>query len=173
MDENLKWQALPDYSVVLRQYAPQIVELSGLVPRMIAELVTTANESPDLSFENLEDKFINAIYSLLKRKHDQYMKSLTDEEDKIKFYEMLRKLFLSKSIPSISICDSAYRDSGPLITKKNQKLRFYNGVACMWYSARDIRQIFFLLRTTRPTSWELYNANQRELGVHFEALFFR
>jgi hypothetical protein len=54
MEEYVQWQAYSDYPDILRQYSSEVVELSGLVLRMIVELVSIVNIYPDRNFDTIK-----------------------------------------------------------------------------------------------------------------------
>ncbi|KAK4524318.1 hypothetical protein GAYE_SCF03G2217 [Galdieria yellowstonensis] len=113
MREFATWQKLDDYPLVLKENCSKLMELSGLVPSLIAELVKMTRILPHFSFE----------------KHNQYVHSLNDEFFKEEFVDMLYELFLSKRTPRRITCRGGYLDRGLVITTNRFYLRFCNGIA--------------------------------------------
>ncbi|KAK4527020.1 hypothetical protein GAYE_SCF31G4941 [Galdieria yellowstonensis] len=94
------WERLDDYPKIFRDNESTVVDLTGFVPGMIAELI------------------------------GEYVKSLTHEVDKKQFYDGLHKLFRGRETSAITLFDSAYRDRGLLIAMNDGSLQFYNSIAC-------------------------------------------
>ncbi|GJQ11518.1 hypothetical protein GpartN1_g3309.t1 [Galdieria partita] len=134
------WEALPDYPSILRENSDEVVELTGLVPRMIVKIVALANDHPDASFEDLRVEFTAKVYCEMIRKHNDYLDGLRSEEEKREFDSMLYKLFMDRTKPNITIADGAYISRGLLVVVSHIYLRFYNSVA------RDILLSSFLKR---------------------------
>jgi len=128
LEEFAIWERLDDYPETLRDNESIVVDCTGFVPGMIAELIELSRSFPNLSFEELVSKFTKEVYNDMKKRHKEYVDSLK-EEDKETFYNMLYELFLGRETPAITLFDSAYRDRGLLITMNNGSLRFYNSIA--------------------------------------------
>ncbi|GJQ14913.1 hypothetical protein GpartN1_g6704.t1 [Galdieria partita] len=164
------WQDLPDYPPILRQHSDEMVELTGLVPRMIAEMVNLAKDLPNASFQDLKRDFISECLPEMKKKHRTYVRSLKYEEDRDDFYSMLYDLFMDRKAPSVTLADGAYRDRGLLIVVNRSYLRFYNSIA------RDILLSSFLKRYASENYlaelFERYRSDQSTRGQTFEKLFF-
>ncbi|KAK4529116.1 hypothetical protein GAYE_SCF78G7068 [Galdieria yellowstonensis] len=122
------WQALDDYPETFRDNEGTIVDLTGRVPRTIAELMELSRSFRNFSFEELVAWFTKNAFGDMKKRHEAYLNSLTEEKKKA-FYNMLYELFLGRETPAITLFDSAYRDRGLLLEMKNGSLRFYNSIA--------------------------------------------
>ncbi|GJQ09016.1 hypothetical protein GpartN1_g5348.t1 [Galdieria partita] len=103
------WQELPDYPSILREHSEEVVELTGLVPRMIAKMVFLANDIPYVKFENLKTYFTSECFPEMKKSHTTYVRSLSYKEARDDFYTMLYKLFMHWKVPNVIIADEAYR----------------------------------------------------------------
>ncbi|GJQ13971.1 hypothetical protein GpartN1_g5762.t1 [Galdieria partita] len=164
------WQDLPDYPPILRQHSDEMVELTGLVPRMIAKMVTLAKDLPDASFEYLQAELTSYLYSEMTRSHNDYLDGLRSEREKRAFDSMLYKLFMDRSKPNITVADGAYRDRGLLVVVSRIYLRFYNSVA------RDILLSSFLERYASENYlaelFKRYRSDPGTRGQTFEKLFF-
>ncbi|GJQ14721.1 hypothetical protein GpartN1_g6512.t1 [Galdieria partita] len=164
------WQDLPDYPPILRQHSDEMVELTGLVPRMIAKMFTLANHLPNASFQDLKRDFISECLPEMKKKHRTYVRRLKYEEDRDDFYSMLYDLFMDRKAPSVTLADGAYRDRGLLIVVNRSYLRFYNSIA------RDILLSSFLKRYASENYlaelFQLYRRDPSTRGQTFEKLFF-
>ncbi|GJQ12774.1 hypothetical protein GpartN1_g4565.t1 [Galdieria partita] len=164
------WQDLPDYPSILRQHSDEVVELTGLVPRMIAKMVFLANDRPDANFESLKIHFTSNLYSGMIRKHNGYLDGLSAGREKSDFDSMLYKLFMDRNKPNITIADAAYTSRGLLVVVSGIYLRFYNSVA------RDILLSSFLERYTSENYlaelFERYRSDPSTRGQTFEKLFF-
>ncbi|PYD07086.1 hypothetical protein DND62_31380, partial [Pseudomonas syringae pv. pisi] len=79
MKEFAAWQKLDDYPLVLKENCSKLMELSSLVPSLIAALVKMTRIFPHFSFEQLADKFYRKTAYEMKRKDNQYVHSLNDE----------------------------------------------------------------------------------------------
>ncbi|GJQ14723.1 hypothetical protein GpartN1_g6514.t1 [Galdieria partita] len=123
------WEELPDYPSILRQHSDEIVELTGLVPIMIAKMVALANDHPDASFEDLRVEFTAKVYCEMMRRHNDYLDGLSSEREKRNFDSMLYKLFMDRTKPNITIADGVYISRGLLVVVDRIYLRFYNSVA--------------------------------------------
>jgi hypothetical protein len=170
IEEYEEWIQLPEYPEILRQYSSQVVELSGLVPRMIAELVDIVRKNANATFQDIEKNFINEISPSMKKAHVGYLRSL-DEYGKHTFNEMLSSLFLGRSTPNMTVADGGYRDRGLLITLNNKSLRFYNSIA------RDILFSSFLFEFGSSDNIASLTENFKKIsgsekGFIFEKLFF-
>ncbi|KAK4525357.1 hypothetical protein GAYE_SCF09G3265 [Galdieria yellowstonensis] len=122
------WQALDDYPETFRDNESTIVDLTGRVPRTIAELIELSRSFRNFSFEALVAWFTKNAFGDMKKRHEAYLNSLTEEKKKA-FYNMLYELFLGRETPAIALFDSAYRDRGLLLEMNNGSLRFYNSIA--------------------------------------------
>ncbi|KAK4528873.1 hypothetical protein GAYE_SCF66G6821 [Galdieria yellowstonensis] len=122
------WQALDDYPETFRDNESTIVDLTGRVPRTIAELIELRRSFRNFSFEALVAWFTKNAFGDMKKRHEAYLNSLTEEKKKA-FYNMLYELFLGRETPAITLFDSAYRDRGLLLEMNNGSLRFYNSIA--------------------------------------------
>ncbi|GJQ12170.1 hypothetical protein GpartN1_g3961.t1 [Galdieria partita] len=164
------WQDLPDYPPILRQHSDEMVELTGLVPRMIAKMVTLAKDLPDASFEYLQAELTSYLYSEMTRSHNDYLDGLRSEREKRAFDSMLYKLFMDRSKPNITVADGAYRDRGLLVVVSRIYIRFYNSVA------RDILLSSFLERYASENYlaelFKRYRSDPGTRGQTFEKLFF-
>ncbi|GJQ11733.1 hypothetical protein GpartN1_g3524.t1 [Galdieria partita] len=164
------WQDLPDYPPILRQHSDEMVELTGLVPRMIAKMVNLAKTRPDANFESLKTRFTSNLYSEMTRSHNDYLDGLRSEREKRAFDSMLYKLFMDRNKPNITVADGAYRDRGLLVVVDEVYLRFYNSVA------RDILLSSFLERYASENYlaelFQLYRRDPSTRGQTFEKLFF-
>ncbi|GJQ14486.1 hypothetical protein GpartN1_g6277.t1 [Galdieria partita] len=164
------WQDLPDYPSILRENSDEVVELTGLVPRMIAEMVFLANDRPDANFESLKTHFTLNLYSEMIRKHNGYLDGLSVGREKSDFDSMLYKLFMDRNKPNITIVDGAYTSRGLLVVVSGIYLRFYNSVA------RDILLTSFLERYASENYLaELFERYLSDLSTRrqtFEKLFF-
>ncbi|GJQ08210.1 hypothetical protein GpartN1_g1.t1 [Galdieria partita] len=164
------WQDLPDYPPILRQHSDEMVELTGLVPRMIAKMVTLAKDLPDASFEYLQAELTSYLYSEMTRSHNDYLDGLRSEREKRAFDSMLYKLFMDRSKPNITIADGAYTSRGLLVVVSRIYLRFYNSVA------RDILLSSFLERYASENYlaelFKRYRSDPGTRGQTFEKLFF-
>ncbi|KAK4523732.1 hypothetical protein GAYE_SCF00G1628 [Galdieria yellowstonensis] len=123
------WQALDDYPETFRDNESTIVDLTGRVPRTIAELMELSRSFPNFSFEELVAWFTKNAFGDMKKRHEEYVDSLTEEKKKA-FYNMLYELFLGRETPAITLFDSAYRDGSLLLEMQNGSVRFYNSIAC-------------------------------------------
>ncbi|GJQ14409.1 hypothetical protein GpartN1_g6200.t1 [Galdieria partita] len=164
------WQDLPDYPPILRQHSDEMVELTGLVPRMIAKMVTLAKDLPDASFEYLKAELTSYLYSEMTRSHNDYLDGLRSEREKRAFDSMLYKLFMDRNKPKFTVAEGAYRDRGLLVVVSRIYLRFYNSVA------RDILLSSFLERYASENYlaelFQLYRRDPSTRGQTFEKLFF-
>ncbi|KAK4528554.1 hypothetical protein GAYE_SCF61G6498 [Galdieria yellowstonensis] len=122
------WQALGDYPETFRDNEGTIVDLTGRIPRTIAELIELSRSFPNFSFEELVSGFTKNAFGDMKKRHEEYVDSLTEKQKKA-FYNLLYELFLGRETPAITLFDSAYRDRGLLLEMNNGSLRFYNSVA--------------------------------------------
>jgi len=127
-EEFAIWENLDDYPETFRDNESTIVDYTGRVPRMIAELIELSHSFPNFSFEELISKCTKGVYKDMKKRHKEYVDSFK-EEDKETFYNMLYKLFLGRESPAITLFDSFYRDRGLLITLDDGSLQFYNSIA--------------------------------------------
>ncbi|KAK4527273.1 hypothetical protein GAYE_SCF38G5195 [Galdieria yellowstonensis] len=123
------WERLDDYPETFRDNDNTVVDCTGRVPGVIAELIDMSRSFPNLSFEEVAAQFYEECYADMQIVHSEYVKSLTVEMAKKSFYDGLYKLFLDRETPAITLFDSAYRDRGLLITMNNGSLRFYNSIA--------------------------------------------
>ncbi|KAK4522864.1 hypothetical protein GAYE_PCTG32G0754 [Galdieria yellowstonensis] len=123
------WERLDDYPKIFRDNESTVVDLTGFVPGMIAELIGMSRSFPNLSFEKVASRFYEECYADMQIVHSEYVKSLTHEVDKKQFYDGLHKLFRSRETPAITLFDSAYRDRGLLIAMNDGSLQFYNSIA--------------------------------------------
>ncbi|GJQ11067.1 hypothetical protein GpartN1_g2858.t1 [Galdieria partita] len=164
------WQDLPDYPSILRENSDIVVELTGLVPRMIAKMVRLAKDLPNASFQDLKTDFTSECLPGMKKKHRTYVRSLKYEEDREDFYSMLYELFMDRKAPSVTLADGAYRGRGLLIVVNRSYLRFYNSIA------RDILLFSFLERYASENYlaelFHLYRSDPSTRGQTFEKLFF-
>ncbi|KAK4522379.1 hypothetical protein GAYE_HPESCF16G0260 [Galdieria yellowstonensis] len=128
LEEFAIWENLSDYPRNLKDKKNEVIDLTGLVPRMIGTLVNLAKTSSDLSFEDLFLKFRHTIFLAMQQKHDEYVDAL-DKRKKTKFMQMLHKLFVDRETPKIRVCDAAYQDRGLLIALNDCSLQFYNSIA--------------------------------------------
>ncbi|GJQ15275.1 hypothetical protein GpartN1_g7066.t1 [Galdieria partita] len=164
------WQDLPDYPPILRQHSDEMVELTGLVPRMIAKMVNLAKTRPDANFETLKTRLSSNLYSEMTRSHNDYLDGLRSEREKRAFDSMLYKLFMDRNKPNITVADGAYRDLGLLVVVSRIYLRFYNSVA------RDILLSSFLERYASENYlaelFKRYRSDPGTRGQTFEKLFF-
>jgi len=112
----------------LKDKKNEVIDLTGLVPRMIGMVVHFANTSGGMSFEDLFSKLRDTVSGAMQQKHDEYVDAL-DKRNKAKFMQMLHKLFVGSETPKIRICDAAYRDRGLLIALNDYSLQFYNSIA--------------------------------------------
>ncbi|KAK4528678.1 hypothetical protein GAYE_SCF63G6623 [Galdieria yellowstonensis] len=165
------WENLSDYPSNFKDKRNEVIDLTGLVPRMIALLVNFANTFVGFSFGELVTKFTKRVYRDMKKRHDAYVNSLKEEE-KETFYDMLYKLFLGRQTPAITLFDSAYQDRGLLISLNDESLQFYNSLA------RDILfETFSNYYFTKDRIAEVSNKfkkarmDGRDGGEHFEELF--
>ncbi|KAK4526702.1 hypothetical protein GAYE_SCF26G4618 [Galdieria yellowstonensis] len=126
-EEFAIWENLSDYPN-LKEKRNEMIDLTGLVPRMIGILVNLLSTSGDFSFEEVTQIFKADICNSMKMRHFEYVDSLKDSK-KTDFVEMLYKLFLGGKTPRITVCEDAYRDRGLLITFEDRSLQFYNSVA--------------------------------------------
>ncbi|KAK4526106.1 hypothetical protein GAYE_SCF19G4018 [Galdieria yellowstonensis] len=122
------WQALDDYPETFRDNESTVVDLTGRVPRTIAELIELSGSFPNFSFEELVAWFTKNAFGDMKKRHEAYLDSLTEKQKKAS-YNMLYELFLGRETPAITLFDSAYRDGGLLLEMKNGSVRFYNSIA--------------------------------------------
>ncbi|GJQ13910.1 hypothetical protein GpartN1_g5701.t1 [Galdieria partita] len=165
------WQDLPDYPSILRQHSDEVVELTGLVPRMIAKMIAFANDLPDPSwFEDMKTKFTADVCSEMIEKHWGYIKRLGSEREKSAFDSMLYKLFMDRTKPNITIADEAYISRGLLVVVDAVYLRFYNS------DARGMLLSSFLNRYASKSYLselvERYRSGQSTKGQTFKELFF-
>ncbi|GJQ09776.1 hypothetical protein GpartN1_g1567.t1 [Galdieria partita] len=164
------WQDLPDYPPILRQHSDEVVELTGLVPRMIAKMVFLVNNLPDASFETLKTRFTSNLYSEMIKKHNSYVDGVSSEMGKRMFDSILYKLFMDRTKPNITIADEAYTSQGLLVVVNRIYLRFYNSIA------RDILLSSFLDRYASKNYLaelaERYRSAQSTKGQTFKELFF-
>lgn len=124
-EEYEKWKQLPDFPDILREHEAEVVELSGLVPGMIVELVKLSKDHR--SFKRISAKFRRENLEAMKRKHMEYIRSPHYKE--LEFRQFLYSLFLKKSSPTTDLADVDYIDRGLLIAMNDKTLRFYNSVA--------------------------------------------
>ncbi|KAK4528808.1 hypothetical protein GAYE_SCF64G6755 [Galdieria yellowstonensis] len=127
-EEFKRWQALDDYPETFRDNERTVVDLTGRVPRTIAELIELSRSFPNFSFEEMVAGFTKNAFGDMKKRHEEYVDSLREEKKKA-FYNMLYELFLGRETPAITLFDSAYRDRGLLLEMNNGSLRFYNSIA--------------------------------------------
>jgi len=165
------WENLSDYPPNFKDKRNEVIDLTGLVPRVIGMLINMANASGDLSFEEVASNLKADISNSMKMRHVEYVDSLNDVK-KADFAKMLYNLFLGGGTPSMTICDNAYRDRGLLITLKDRSLQLYNSVA------RDIlfdtfTQFYFSENHLVELSQELKKARKGGSGggACFEELF--
>ncbi|KAK4526948.1 hypothetical protein GAYE_SCF29G4867 [Galdieria yellowstonensis] len=165
------WENLSDYPPNFKDKRNEIIDLTGLVPRVMGMLINMANASGDLSFEEVASNLKADISNSMKMRHVEYVDSLNDVK-KADFAKMLYNLFLGGGTPSMTICDNAYRDRGLLITLKDRSLQLYNSVA------RDIlfdtfTQFYFSENHLVELSQELKKARKggSDGGACFEELF--
>ncbi|KAK4524636.1 hypothetical protein GAYE_SCF04G2537 [Galdieria yellowstonensis] len=127
-EEFKRWQALDDYPETFRDNERTVVDLTGRVPRTIAELIELSRSFPNFSFDEMVAGFTKNAFGDMKKRHEEYVDSLREEKKKA-FYNMLYELFLGRETPAITLFDSAYRDRGLLLEMNNGSLRFYNSIA--------------------------------------------
>jgi len=123
------WERLDDYPETFKDNENTVVDYTGRVPGMIAELIGMSRSFPNLSFEEVAARFYEECYADMQIVHSEYVKSLTHEVDKKQFYDGLYKLFRDRETPAIKLFDSAYLDRGLLIPLDDESLQFYNSVA--------------------------------------------
>jgi hypothetical protein len=128
LEEFAVWENLSDYPPNLKDKKNEVMNLTGLVSRMVGIMVNLAKTFGDFSFEELFSKFHKRVIADMQRKHDEYVVAL-DERKKAEFVQMLRKLFYSSETPKVRTCDAAYRDRGFLIALNDCSLKFYNSIA--------------------------------------------
>jgi len=128
LEEFAMWENLRDYSPNLKDEKNEVIDLTGLVLRMIGMVVNLANASGDVSFEELVLKLRDTVFVVMQKKHDEYVEAF-DKRNKAKFMQMLYKIFLGSETPTIRISDAAYLDRGLLIALNDGKLQFYNSLA--------------------------------------------
>jgi hypothetical protein len=128
IEEYEEWIQLPEYPEILRQYSNRVVELSGLVPGMIAQLVNIVRKNPNASFQGIEENFIDEISPSMEKAHVKYLDNLSPSQ-RSKFSDMLHSLFAESDTPGLRIADGAYRDKGLLVTRSDKSLTFYNSIA--------------------------------------------
>ncbi|KAK4526602.1 hypothetical protein GAYE_SCF25G4518 [Galdieria yellowstonensis] len=133
LEEFAVWENLSEYPPKLKDKKNEVIDLTGLVPRIIGMLVNLANASGDVSFEQVAYSLKADISNAMKRRHFEYVDSLNDSK-KADFAKMLYELFLGRETPTITICEDSYRDRGLLIAFEDRSLQFYN----------SLRVIFFL-----------------------------
>ncbi|KAK4526498.1 hypothetical protein GAYE_SCF24G4414 [Galdieria yellowstonensis] len=165
------WQALDDYPETFRDNESTVVDLTGRVPRTIAELTELSRSFPNFSFEEMVAGFTKNAFGDMKKRHEEYVDSLTEKQKKA-FYNMLYELFLGRETPAITLFDSAYRDRGLLIAMNNGSLRFHNSVA------RDIlfesfSNYYFTKERLVEVSNKFKEARRKGFssGEYFEELF--
>ncbi|KAK4525218.1 hypothetical protein GAYE_SCF08G3124 [Galdieria yellowstonensis] len=124
------WERLDDYPKIFRDNESTVVDLTGFVPGMIAELIGMSRSFPNLSFGEVAARFYEECYADMQIVHSEYIKSLTHEVDKKQLYDGLHKLFRGRETPAITLFDGAYRDRGLLIAMNDGSLQFYNSIAC-------------------------------------------
>jgi len=170
-EEFAIWENLSDYPPSLKDNSNKVIELTGLVPRMIALRVNFANTFVDFSFGKWVTKFTKRVYRNMKKRHDAYVNSLKEEEKK-KFYNTLCKLFFDRETPTITLFDSAYQDRGLLIPLHDESLQFYNSIA------RDVlfesfSNYYFTKERLVEVSNKFKEARRecRGGGAYFEQLF--
>jgi len=105
------WENLSDYPPNLKDKKNEVIDLTGLVPRIIGMLVNLLSTFGDLSFEEMACNFKADICNAMKMRHFEYVDLLNDSK-KADFAAMLYKLFLGRETPIITICEDAYRDRG-------------------------------------------------------------
>jgi len=123
------WERLDDYPETFRDNESTVVDSTGRVPRMISELIERSRSFPNFSFEDMVAGFTKYAFGDMKKRHEEYVDSLTEEKKKA-FYNMLYELFRGRETPAITLFDSAYRDRGLLIAMNDGSLQFYNSIAC-------------------------------------------
>ncbi|KAK4528323.1 hypothetical protein GAYE_SCF55G6263 [Galdieria yellowstonensis] len=165
------WQALGDYPETFRDNEGTIVDLTGRIPRTIAELIELSRSFPNFSFEQLVSGFTKNAFGDMKKRHEEYVDSLTEKQKKA-FYNLLYELFLGRETPAITLFDSVYRDRGVLLEMNNGSLRFYNSVA------RDIlfesfSNYYFTKERLVEASNKFKEARRKGFssGEYFEELF--
>ncbi|KAK4523504.1 hypothetical protein GAYE_PCTG60G1400 [Galdieria yellowstonensis] len=165
------WQALNDYPETFRDNESTIVDLTGRVPRTIAELIELSRSFPNFSFEEMVAGFTKNAFGDMKKRHEEYVDSLTEEKKKA-FYNMLYELFLGRETPAITLFDSAYRDRGLLLEMKNGSLRFYNSIACD-VLFESFSNYYFTKERLVEVSNKFKEARREGFnsGVYFEELF--
>ncbi|KAK4529003.1 hypothetical protein GAYE_SCF72G6953 [Galdieria yellowstonensis] len=130
LEEFAIWERLDDYPETLRDNESIVVDCTGFVPGMIAELIGMSRSFPNLIFGEVAARFYQECYADMQIVHSEYIKSLTHEVSKKQFYDGLHKLFRGRETPAITLFDSAYRDRGLLIAMNDGSLQFYNSIAC-------------------------------------------
>jgi len=165
------WERLDDYPETFRDNESTVVDSTGRVPRMISELIERSRSFPNFSFEDMVAGFTKYAFGDMKKRHEEYVDSLTEEKKKA-FYNMLYELFLGRETPAITLFDSAYRDRGLLLEMNNGSLRFYNSVA------RDIlfesfSNYYFTKERLVEVSNKFKEARRKGFssGEYFEELF--
>ncbi|GJQ15605.1 hypothetical protein GpartN1_g7396.t1 [Galdieria partita] len=165
------WQDLPDYPSILRQHSDEVVEVTGLVPRMIAKMVTFANDLPDPSwFEDMKTQFTADVCSEMIEKHWGYIKRLGSEREKSAFDSMLYKLFMDRTKPNITIADEAYISRGLLVVVDAVYLRFYNSAACGMLLSSFLNR--YASKSYLSELVERYRSGQSTKGQTLKELFF-
>ncbi|KAK4526786.1 hypothetical protein GAYE_SCF27MG4703 [Galdieria yellowstonensis] len=129
LEEFAIWERLDDYPETFRDNESTVVDCTGFVPGMIAELIGMSRSFPNLSFGEVAARFYEECYADMQIVHSEYVKSLTHEVSKKQFYDGLHKLFRGRETPAITLFDSAYRDRGLLIAMNDGSLQFYNSIA--------------------------------------------
>jgi hypothetical protein len=112
MKEFATWQKLDDYPMILKENCSKAMALSGFVSESIAEFVEMTRMFPHFSFEQLANRFYRRTAKEMKKKHNQYVKSLRGEISKARFVDMLYGLFLSNETPRCILCKGSYLDQG-------------------------------------------------------------
>ncbi|KAK4527598.1 hypothetical protein GAYE_SCF41G5521 [Galdieria yellowstonensis] len=96
------WERLDDYPKIFRDNESTVVDLTGFVPGMIAELIGMSRSFPNLIFGKVAARFYEECYADMQIVHSEYVKSLTHEVDKKQFYDGLHKLFRGRETPAIT-----------------------------------------------------------------------
>ncbi|GJQ09614.1 hypothetical protein GpartN1_g1405.t1 [Galdieria partita] len=164
------WQDLPDFPPILRQHSDEVIELTGLVPRMIAKMVFLTKTRPDANFKTLKTRLSSNLYSKMTRSHNDYLDGLCSEREKSAFDSLLYRLLMNRNKPNITVADGAYRGRGLLVAVNRSYLRFYNSIA------RGILLSSFFNRYASENYlvelFECYRSDQSTRRQTFEKLFF-
>jgi hypothetical protein len=81
LEEFAVWENLSDYPPNLKDKKNEVMNLTGLVSRMVGIMVNLAKTFGDFSFEELFSKFHERVIADMQRKHDEYVCRVRREKE--------------------------------------------------------------------------------------------